>query len=117
MFHLTAPRLPGTLRMDEEDGRLGPLLGHIIGNGAYSAKYGTRQQDGFQDPGRLQLLLMDVTGDRARQIGRIDVLRDALMMSLCFSPRNIRWLPDVSVSRHQAELRTLQDSIQNEVMP
>jgi hypothetical protein len=24
MFHLTAPRLPGTLRMDEEDGRLGP---------------------------------------------------------------------------------------------
>ena len=69
--------------MDEEDGRLGPPPGHIIGNGAYSAKYGTRQQDGFQDPGKLRLLI-DVTDGRARQPGRVDVLTDALMTSLCF---------------------------------
>ena len=68
--------------MDEEDGRLGPSPGHIIGNGACSAEYGTRQQDGFQNPGVLKLL-MDVTGSRARQPGRVDVLTDALMMSLC----------------------------------
>jgi hypothetical protein len=74
--------------MDEEDGRLGPPPGHIIGNGAYSAKYGTRQRDGFQDPGRLQLLV-DVTVVRARQPGRVDVLTDASMMSLCSSPANI----------------------------
>ena len=102
--------------MGEEDGRLGPPPGHIINEGQYLARYGARQQDGTQDPGELKSLI-DVTGSRARQTGRVDVLRDALMMSLCFSPRNIRWLPDVSVSRHQAELRTLQDSIQNEVMP
>ena len=80
--------------MDEEDGRLGPLLGHIIGNGAYSAKYGTRQQRGFQDPGRLQKL-MDVTGGRARQTGRADVLTDALANSLCHHPH-------ISVSDPQA---------------
>ena len=68
--------------MDEEDGRLGPPPGHIVGNGAYSAEYGTRQQDGFQDPGMLQMLV-DVTGVRALQPGRVDVLTDALMTSLC----------------------------------
>jgi hypothetical protein len=68
--------------MDEEDGRLGPPLGHIIGNGAYSAKSGTRHPDGLQDPDRLQRL-MDVTGGRARQTGRADVLADALTNSLC----------------------------------
>jgi hypothetical protein len=67
--------------MDEEDGRLGPPPGHIIGNRAYSAKYGTRQLDGFQDPGTLQLLI-DVTGDRARQSARADVLADASTKSL-----------------------------------
>ena len=70
--------------MDEEDGRLGPPPGHIIGNGAYSAKYGTRQRDGFQNPGRLKLLI-DVTDGRARQPGRVDVLTDASMTSLCSS--------------------------------
>jgi hypothetical protein len=73
--------------MDEEDGRLGPPPGHIIGNGPYSAKYGTRQRDGFQDPGKLKPLI-DVTDGRARQPGRTDVLTDALMMSLCSSPAN-----------------------------
>jgi hypothetical protein len=73
--------------MDEEDGRLGPPPGHIIGNGAYSAKYGTRQRDGFQDPGKLKLLI-DVTDGRARQPGRVDVLTDASMTSLCSSPPN-----------------------------
>lgn len=67
--------------MDEEDGRLGPRPGHIIGNGTCFAKYGTRQQDGFQDPDRLQWL-MDVTGGMARQPGRCDVLTDASMKSL-----------------------------------
>src|SRR5579863_798423 len=80
-MYLTAWRLPGTLRMDEEDGRLGPPPGHIVGDGAYSAEYGTRQQDGFQDPGMLQMLI-DVTGVRALQPGRVDVLTDASMMSL-----------------------------------
>jgi hypothetical protein len=70
--------------MDEEDGRLGPPPGHIIGDGAYSAKYGTRQQDGFQDPDRLKLLI-DVTDVRARQPGRSDVLADASTKSLCNS--------------------------------
>ena len=84
-MHLAARRLPGTLRMDEDDGRPGPPPGHIIGNGAYSAKYGTRQQDGFQDPGKLKPLI-DVTDGRARQLGRVDVLTDALMTSLCFYP-------------------------------
>jgi hypothetical protein len=51
--------------MDEEDGRLGPPPGHIIG------KAPTR------------LLLMHVTGGRAQQTGRADVLWDALAMSLC----------------------------------
>ena len=67
--------------MDEEDGRLGPPPGHIIGNGTYSAKYGTRQPDGIQNPGRLQLLV-DVTGVRAWQSGRADVLADASTKSL-----------------------------------
>ena len=67
--------------MEEEDGRLGPPRGHIIGTGPYSAKYGTRQLDGFQDPGRLQMLV-DVTGVRARQFGASDVLTDASMDSL-----------------------------------
>jgi hypothetical protein len=103
--------------MDEEDGRLGPLLGHIIGNGAYSAKYGTRQQDGFQDPGRLQILLMDVTGDRARQIGRIDVLRDALMMSLRHSLQKLQWVLPFSKLRPGSDLCTLKTQLKNEVMP
>jgi hypothetical protein len=67
--------------MDEEDGRRGPLPGHIIGNGPYSAEYGARQQDGFPDPDGLKL--MDVTGGRAHQPGRVDVLTDASMMPLC----------------------------------
>jgi hypothetical protein len=67
--------------MDEEDGRLGPQPGHIIGNGAYLAKYGTRQQDGFQDPGESQRLI-DVTGGRALKLGRFDVLTDASTKSL-----------------------------------
>ena len=67
--------------MDEEDGRLGPLPGHIIGTGSYFARYGTRQRDGFQEPRKLKLL-MDVTGGTARQLGRCDVLTDASTMSL-----------------------------------
>ena len=88
--------------MDEEDGRLGPPPGHIIGNGAYSAKYGTRQRDGFQDPGRLQLLV-DVTVVRARQPGRVDVLTDASMMSLCSSPANIRFCAGFAVCGASAD--------------
>jgi hypothetical protein len=79
---LSAWRLPGTLRMDEEDGRPGPPQGHIIGNGADSAKSGTRQRNGFQDPDMLQKL-MDVTHGRTRQTGRADVVTDALADSLC----------------------------------
>jgi hypothetical protein len=73
--------------MDEEDGRPGPPPGHIIGDGSYFAKYGTRQQEGFQDPGRLKLLI-DVTEGRARQSGRVDALTDASTMSLCSSSAN-----------------------------
>ena len=51
--------------MDEEDGRLGPPPGHIIG------KAPTRPP------------LMHVTGGRAQHTGRADVLWDALAMSLC----------------------------------
>jgi hypothetical protein len=71
--------------MDEEDGRLGPPPGHIIGNGAYFTKYEARQQDGSPDPCRLKLLI-DVTEGRARQSGSIDVLTDVCMMSLCSAP-------------------------------
>jgi hypothetical protein len=78
--------------MDEEDGRLGPPPGHIIGNGPYSAKYGARQQDGFHDPGLLEPLV-DVTDGRARQLGRIDVLTDASAMSLCSSTEKLPSLP------------------------
>ncbi len=80
--------------MDEEDGRPGPPPGHIIGNGAYSAEYGTLQRDGFQDPDRLKLLI-DVTGVRARQTGRADVPTDASTKSLCNSPLN--FLPSTGV--------------------
>ena len=103
--------------MDEEDGRLGPLLGHIIGNGAYSAKYGTLHQDGFQDPGRSQMLLRDVTGDRARQIGRIDVLRDALMMSLRHSLQKLQRVLPFSKLRLGSDLCILKTQLKNEVMP
>jgi hypothetical protein len=78
--------------MDEEDGRLGPPRGHIIGNGA--AKCRPRQQHGSEDPGRLQKLI-DVTDGRARQTGRADVLTDALANSLCHHPH-------ISVSDPQA---------------
>jgi hypothetical protein len=69
--------------MDEEDGRLGPPRGHIVGDGA--SKCGPRQQPGSEDSGRLQKLI-DVTDGRARQTGRADVLTDALANSLCHHP-------------------------------
>ena len=49
--------------MDEEDGRLGPTPGHIIGNVAFTAPIG-------------------VTALRARQVGRADALTDASTKSL-----------------------------------
>jgi hypothetical protein len=102
--------------MDEEDGRLGPPPGHIINAGQCLARYGARQQDGTQDPGKLKSLI-DVTGSRARQTGRVDVLRDALMMSLCSSIENSVQMRNVYKLRHALHLRTLEDSIQREVMP
>jgi len=102
--------------MGEEDGRLGPPPDHIINEGQYLARYGARQQDGTQDPGELKSLI-DVTGSRARQTGRVDVLRDAFMMSLCNLPRHLRNLSRVSRLRHGLNLRTAKDPIQSEVMP
>ena len=63
--------------MDEEDGRLGPPPGHIIG------KAPTRPP------------LMHVTGGRAQHTGRADVLWDALAMSLCH-PYLTRFNPSIS---------------------
>jgi hypothetical protein len=102
--------------MDEEDGRLGPPPGHIIDVGPYPARCGTRQQGGAQHPDELRLL-MDVTGSRAQQIGRIDVLRDALMMSLCHPLHKLHRVLQISKLRPRLNLCTLKDPTQNEVMP
>ena len=100
--------------MDEEDGRLGPRPGHIIGSG-------------ILDPARLQPL-MNVTGSVARQIGPTDVLPDASTKS-CAIPRILRYrMPHVSILtgvpsdgfsslgwlRPGSNLRTCKDLIQNE---
>jgi len=55
-------------------------------------------------------------GPRARQTGRVDVLPDALMMSLCSSVRSFRQTVNVSRLRHGLHLRTAIDLIQNEGM-
>jgi len=56
--------------MDEEDGRLGPTPGHIIGNAAIAAP-------------------VDVTALRARQSGRTDALTDAFTKPLHNSSANL----------------------------
>ena len=75
--------------MDEEDGRLGPLRGHIIG--------------------KVSASLMDVTGSRAQHDGRADVLWDALTMSLCLPPKHsslkTHQMPRVSPLRRGRELQ------------
>lgn len=60
--------------MDEEDGRLGPTPGHIIGNRI------------------VRYPPLNVTDLRARQIGRVDVLTDALAKSLCHSHSHLQSL-------------------------
>ena len=102
--------------MDEEDGRLGPPPGHIIDVGSCPPRYGPRQRAGAHDPGELRTLI-DVTGSRARQTGRVDVLRDALMMSLCSLLKHFRCDVQVSIPRHWPNFRTSKDPIQFEVMP
>jgi hypothetical protein len=102
--------------MDEEDGRLGPPPGHIIDVGSYAARCGIRQQGGAKDPGELRSPI-DVTGSRARQIGRVDVLRDALMMSLCHPLQKLHRVLQISNLRPRLNFCTLTDPTQNEVMP
>lgn len=66
--------------MDEEDGRLGPPPGHIIGN-----------------------LLIDVTGGRTQQPGRDDVLTDADMKSLRHQSINLLRVLELGCPIHFAQ--------------
>lgn len=102
--------------MDEEDGRLGPQPGHIIDEGSYRARYAAQQQVGAQIPGRLKSL-NDVTGSRAQKFGRIDVLRDALMMSLCHAPKHFHRVQPISESNSGPKVRAFKDPNKSEVMP
>jgi hypothetical protein len=102
--------------MDEEDGRLGPPSGHIIDVGPYPARWVTRQQGGAQHPGGLRSLI-DVTGSRAQQIGRVDVLRDAFMTSLCHSLLKFQKVLQISWFRSGSDFCALKDPTRNEVMP
>ena len=76
--------------MDEEDGRLGPLPGHIVGARS-------RRQ-------------MNVTGSRAQQTGRVDAPQDARATSLCLSPSqsnpNHFRVPQVSILRPETNQLT-----------
>ncbi len=87
--------------MDEEDGRLGPLPGHNIGNASPRP--------------------MNVTGSRAQQDGPADVLTDASTMSLCLPPShsNLKTLrvPRVSILRSGIDQRLTKALIHHEVMP
>ena len=55
-------------------------------------------------------------GPRARQTGRVDVLRDALMMSLCHLPKNFNRVSKVSKLRPELDLRTFKEPTKSEVM-
>ena len=56
-------------------------------------------------------------GPRARQTGRVDVLRDALMMSLCHSSKHLHSAHKNPEAIFGPEICALKDPTQSEVIP
>lgn len=55
-------------------------------------------------------------GPRAQKSGHVDVLTDALAMSLCSLLKQFHWVPDLSCVARRSRTRALKDQMNNEVM-